>query len=189
MFELRSFEREAVTVAPDATAHEIAEVMDEESVGSVVVVDASGAPLGIVTDRDLARRVVAAGRDPEGTHARDVMTDKLVVAGHGESLPHMIELCRTHAIRRLPVVKDGRVASVVSIDDMVFQLAVGLFGVADAARVEVHETARLSRKRRRHEARADAIEELRCQCATLAHDAREKVRTELAELIGGPFAR
>jgi hypothetical protein len=55
--------------------------------------------------------------------------------------------------------------------------------------VEVHETARLSRRRRRREARVDAIEEIRSQLATLAHDTREKVRAELAELIGGPFAR
>jgi len=189
MFNMRTFEREAVTIAPDASVQEVADLMDAESVGCVVVADASGAPVGVVTDRDLARRVVAAGRDPERTRARDVMTDKLVVAQRGESLPHMIELCRTHAIRRLPVVKDGRVVSVISLDDMLFEMGIGLFGIADAGRVEVHETARLSRRRRRREARTDAIEELRSQLATLAHDAREKVRAELAELIGGPFAR
>jgi signal-transduction protein with cAMP-binding, CBS, and nucleotidyltransferase domain len=187
MFNLRRYEREAVTVDPGATALEIADRMDEESVGSVVVVDAAGAPLGIVTDRDLARRVLAAGLDPEQVRARDVMTEKLVVAGHEESFPRLVELCRSHGIRRIPLVKDARVVSVASLDDMIFELAIGLFGVADAMFVELREAARTARRRRRREARAEAIEELRSQLATLAHDARDRARAELAGLLGGPF--
>jgi signal-transduction protein with cAMP-binding, CBS, and nucleotidyltransferase domain len=189
MFNLRDYEREPVTVAPDAPVREVADRMDEECVGSVVVIDASGAPLGIVTDRDLARRVVAAGRDPEHTRARDVMTDKLQVVERGEPLPRFIELCRTHAIRRVPVVEKGRVVSVVSLDDMLFQIAIAMFSLAEATRVEMHAVARLTKKRRRHEARSDAIDELRAQLSSLAHDVREKARTELAGLLGGPFSR
>lgn len=187
LFNLKRYEREAVSVAPEASALEIADRMDDESVGSVVVVDATGRPLGIVTDRDLTRRVVAAGRDPERTRARDVMTDKLVAADHESSLPTVIELCRSHGIRRVPLTKDGRVVAVVSLDDMLFELAVDLFGIAEATRVELRDAARAARKRRRREARSEAIEELRSHLATLAHDARERARAELASLLGGSF--
>jgi CBS domain-containing protein len=184
MFAQQTYEREAVTVGPDTLVHEIADLMDEESVGSVMVVDEAGAPLGIVTDRDLARRVVAAGCDPERTRARDVMTDKLVVAERGEPLPRVIERCRTHAIRRVPIVENGRVVSVVSLDDMLSELAIGVFGIAESTRVELRESTRTTRRRRRREARAQAVEELRSQLASVARDVRDRARAELAGLLG-----
>jgi signal-transduction protein with cAMP-binding, CBS, and nucleotidyltransferase domain len=186
MFNLRRHEREAVTVRPNADVLEVADRMDAECIGSIVVVDDADAPIGIVTDRDLALRVVAAGRDPARTRVQDVMTEKPVVAQHGDSLPRVLELCREHGVRRIPVVRDGRVIGVASLDDMLFDLAVALFCVADGVQGELRETARVGRSRRRHEARAEAIEELRGQLAELAHDAREKLREQVAGLIGRP---
>jgi CBS domain-containing protein len=117
------------------------------------------------------------------------MTDKLLTVERGDPLPRFVELCRTHAIRRVPIVDGGKVVSVVSLDDMLFEVAVGVFGVAEATRVEMHPAARLTKRRRRREARSDAIEELRAQLSSLAHEVREKARAELASLLGGPFAR
>jgi CBS domain-containing protein len=189
MFNLTQHEREPVTVRPDASVLEIAERMDVECVGSVVVVDEADAPLGIVTDRDLTLRVVAAGRDPARSLARDVMTEKPVVAQHGDPLPRVLELCRSRKIRRIPVVRDGRVVSVASFDDMLFDLAIALFRVADGVKGELRDTARAGRSRRRREARAEAIAELRGQLVELAHDAREKLRQQIAGLLGGPSGR
>lgn len=183
---LRFYEREAVTVAPGISVVEIADLMDEESVGSVVVVDEAGKPLGIVTDRDLALRVVAAGRDAEKTCARDVMSEKLVTVGRREPLPSVLEKAAKHAVRRLPVVEEGRVVSLISLDDSLFELAVGVLGCADCARVELRESARTARKRRRREAREQAIEELRSQIRTLGRDARERLRKELGRVAAGP---
>jgi CBS domain-containing protein len=186
MLNLRIQEREAVTVSPDAGVLEVADLMDEESVGCVVVVDDGGGALGIVTDRDLARRVVAAGRDAEKTRARDVMSTDLVCIERAEPLPSVIEKARARAVRRLPVVEKGRVVSLVSVDDVVFDLAIAMYRVADAARIEVRDAQRLARKRRRHEAREEALEELRVQLRTLTRDARERLREEIAALTGRP---
>jgi len=186
MLNLRQQEREAVTVGPDATVLEIADRMDEESVGCVIVVDAAGAPLGIVTDRDLARRVLGAGRDAEKTRARDVMTSDPICIQRGESLPAVIEKARSRAIRRLPVLKDGRVISIVSLDDMLFDLAIALYRIADGARIEVRDSHRLAQKRRRRESLDDALDELRTQLRVLARDARERLREEIAALTGRP---
>jgi CBS domain-containing protein len=186
MLNLRPDARDAVTVSPDATVVEIADLMDEESVGCVIVVDGAGAPLGIVTDRDLARRVIAAGRDADKTRARDVMSTEVLCMQRGEPLPAVIEKARSRAIRRLPVLDKGRVASVVSLDDMLFDVAIALFRLADGARIEIRDAQRIARKRRRHEAREEAIDELRTQLRVLTHDARERLREEVAALIGRP---
>ena len=186
MWNLRREEREAVTVSPDTTVVEIADRMDEESVGCVIVVDGGGGALGIVTDRDLARRVVAAGRDAEKTRARDVMSTDLVCIDREELLPGVIEKARSHAIRRLPVVDKGRVVSVISLDDVLFDLAIAMYRVADGARIEIRDAQRISRKRRRREAREEALDELRTQLRTLRHDARDRLREEIAALTGRP---
>lgn len=186
MMGLRPEER-AVTVAPDASVVEIADLMDEESVGSVVVVDGAGAPLGIVTDRDLAKRVIAAGRDADKTRARDVMTSDVVCMQRGDALPGVIEKARRHAVRRIPVLdKSGRVVTVVSLDNLLFDVAIAIYRLADGARIEVRDAQRAARKRRRHEARDEALDELRTQLRVLAQDARERLREEIAALTGRP---
>jgi CBS domain-containing protein len=186
MLNLRFHEREPVTVGPDAPVAEIVYRMDDESVGSVVVVDSKGAPIGIVTDRDLVRRVVAAGRDAEKTCARDVMSADPVVADRREPLPKVLEKARLHSIRRLPLTENGRVVSVASLDDSLFELAIALFGIAETARVELRDAERSARKRRRREARETSLDELRGQLLSLGRDARERLRSELARLISGP---
>jgi CBS domain-containing protein len=180
----RYYEREPVSVGPDAPVFEIADAMDEHSVGSVLVIDAAGQLLGIVTDRDLVRRVVAAGRDAEKTRARDVMTSELVTASRGELLPPVIEKLRVHGIRRLPLLEDGRVTSVVSLDDVVFHLLGALFNLAETTRLEVIEAARTARRRRRQQAREEAFEEVQAHLASLGHDVAGRLRKELAHVLG-----
>jgi signal-transduction protein with cAMP-binding, CBS, and nucleotidyltransferase domain len=184
LHNFRYYEQEPVSVRPEAHVFEIAEAMDEHSVGSVLVVDAGGQPLGIVTDRDLVRRVVAAGRDAEKTRARDVMTSELVTGSRGELLPSVVEKLRAHGIRRLPLLEAGQVTSVVSLDDVVFHLLGALFNLAETTRLEVIEAARGARRRRRQEAREEAFEEVQAHLATLGHDVAAKLREELARVLG-----
>ena len=179
----RRCEREVVTVPPEATVFEIADAMDEHSIGCVVVTDAADRPLGIVTDRDLVLRVVAAGRDAEKTRARDVMSGNLATAATTENLPRVIEIMRARGVRRLPLVEHGRVAGIVTLDDIVAELASDLWNVDEAARVELREAQRTSRRRRLREAREEALEELRSQLLHLGHEARELLRAEVTSLL------
>jgi hypothetical protein len=78
---------------------------------------------------------------------------------------------------------------VASLDDMLFDLAIAVFRVAGGVQAELRETARAGRSRRRREARAEAIEELRGQLVELAHDAREKLRDQIAGLLGRASSR
>jgi signal-transduction protein with cAMP-binding, CBS, and nucleotidyltransferase domain len=181
----RYYEREPVAVGPDAQISEIADAMDQHSVGSVLVIDGDGRPLGIVTDRDLVRRVVAAGRDAEKTRARDVMTTGLVTGARGELLPPLIEKLRRHGVRRIPLLEDGRATALVSLEDFVFQLSSALFNLSETARLEVAESERSARRRRRRAAREDALEEVLTHLASVGHDATARLREDLARVLGG----
>ncbi|MEB3845504.1 MAG: CBS domain-containing protein, partial [Desulfurococcales archaeon] len=67
-----------VTVSPDTSVKEIARIMSSKDIGSVIVVDDKGEIVGIITERDLIKRVLAPGLDPEKTLARDIMTTRVV---------------------------------------------------------------------------------------------------------------
>src|SRR5262247_37641 len=73
--------RPPVTCAPDTTVVELARRMLREGVSSILVVGPEGAPRGIITDRDLRRKVVAEGRDPSTTRAGEIMSAPLVTIG------------------------------------------------------------------------------------------------------------
>ena len=93
----RNYESPVATLPATASAREIARQLDDRSVGSIVVVDESQQPLGIVTDRDLLVRVVAEGRDPHDLRAAELMTKPLVQAEAHEPIERLIE--RMAAVR------------------------------------------------------------------------------------------
>ena len=121
-----------VTGAPDASVRDVARSMADRSVGSVVIVD-GGEPVGIVTDRDLAIRLLAeegdtnvlgGDRDPGDLTATDVMTTDPLVVGLGDELPRVLHHMNEAGARRVPVVdEDGAVAGIVTLDDVVIHLA------------------------------------------------------------------
>ncbi len=90
-------------------------VMARDRVGAVAVVD--GGPLrGIFTERDLMLRVVHAGRNPESTPVRDVMTSEVKTVTDASRADHAIDVMLTRHLRHLPVVgRDGRVLGLLSI--------------------------------------------------------------------------
>jgi CBS domain-containing protein len=106
-----------VTAEPQRTVREIAELMRERNVGSVVLVE-DGRPTGFVTDRDLALSVIADGRD-YGDHVGDHASSPVI---HGEpsmEVEEAAELMIRHGIRRLVVVDGGRLSGIVTLDDLV----------------------------------------------------------------------
>jgi CBS domain-containing protein len=111
-----------VTCPASASAVEVARLLTREHVGSVIVVDAGGAPLGIVTDRDLREKVVAAGRDPAGPVA-EIMSAPLVTTRPAAfAFDAMLEMTRRD-IRHLAVLDEDRLAGVVSARDLLAEAA------------------------------------------------------------------
>jgi CBS domain-containing protein len=109
--------RPPVTCAADVSAVTVARRLSREAIGSIVVVDGAGAPIGIVTDRDLRSRVVAEGRDPSSTPARDIMSAPLVaLPPTAFAFEAVLEMTR-HRIRHVVLVEEGRLVGVLSSQD------------------------------------------------------------------------
>ena len=107
------------------TAVDAAELMQREDVGLVpVVAENSNKLIGVLTDRDIVLKVVAAGRDPGGTAVSEVMTTDPVACLPQESVEAVMELMATRQVRRIPIVdKDGAIVGIVSQADIATRLA------------------------------------------------------------------
>ncbi|HIQ24053.1 MAG TPA: CBS domain-containing protein [Pyrodictium delaneyi] len=118
-----------ITSRPDETVVDAARKMAENDVGSVVVVDDKGTIIGIVTEGDIVRRVVARGLDPSKTLVGDIMTRNPVTIYEDATLAAAAEYMREKGIGHLPVVNEhGRLVGIISRSDIV-RLAPGLIEV------------------------------------------------------------
>lgn len=102
----------------DGTVLEACRQMMDCDVAAVVVVDEDGRLRGILTERDVARRVVAAGRDPAATKLAQVMTVDPDTLAPSDTADDALELMRTRGFRHLPVIEAGKVVGMVSIRDL-----------------------------------------------------------------------
>lgn len=110
--------RSVVTAPADAPVREVAELMRERSVGSVVLLAAGGdAVVGLVTDRDLAVGVLAEGRDPAEPASEHASAPVIAVAP-GDPVDRAGELMVEHGIRRLPVLDEDALIGIVTLDDL-----------------------------------------------------------------------
>jgi CBS domain-containing protein len=110
------------TISRRATAVEAAKAMLDDDVGSLPVLDDDGFLAGIITDRDIALRVVAAGRDPNTTTMEEIATPEPHAAGPEESLDEAVERMAAWRIRRLPVVENGQIVGILSQADLVHEV-------------------------------------------------------------------
>lgn len=108
---------DVVTAQPETPVPELAETMDEEGVGSVVITDGE-TPMGIVTDRDLAVRVVSEQLDLTETTAADVMTEDLKTVESDAGFYEATNLMSESGVRRLPVTDGDELAGIVTADDL-----------------------------------------------------------------------
>jgi CBS domain-containing protein len=100
-----------------ASVHEAARAMRDEDIGDVLVIEHNQV-CGIVTDRDIAVRIVAEEKDPAATALADICSHSLLTVKPSDKVEHAVRLMRTHAIRRLPVVEDGKAVGIVSLGDL-----------------------------------------------------------------------
>ncbi|MFJ8191793.1 CBS domain-containing protein [Streptomyces sp. NPDC096094] len=109
-----------VTVEPQTSVTAVARIMRDQDLGTVLVTDGDELR-GLVTDRDLVIRSVAEGGDPEQTTVAGACSDDVVTVRPDEELNHAVELMREHAVRRVPVVDDGRPVGIVSLGDLAME--------------------------------------------------------------------
>ncbi|MEV4441025.1 CBS domain-containing protein [Streptomyces sp. NPDC049577] len=107
----------AATVRPEASLVEVAQLMRDQDIGDVVVADGD-AVVGVITDRDVTVRAVAGGVDPVSVSAGAVCTRRPVLITPDAPVDDAVTLMRENAVRRLPVVEDGRPVGVLSLGDL-----------------------------------------------------------------------
>jgi CBS domain-containing protein len=105
-------------IGPDAPVLDAVREMAGKHIGALLVMDA-GQLVGIVSERDYARKVVLQGRSSRDTPVRDIMTPDVITVRPVDTTDHCMQLVTERRIRHLPVVEDGAVIGVVSIGDLV----------------------------------------------------------------------
>lgn len=113
--------REPACCSPEARIQDVARMMVQHDCGEIPVVesDRSKRPIGVVTDRDIAIRVVAEGRDPSRITARDCMSSPVFTVTPDTELESACQVLEQHQVRRVPVVDErGEICGVLSQADI-----------------------------------------------------------------------
>jgi CBS domain-containing protein len=105
------------SIESDKSVAYAAKMMRDEDVGLAPIVEGERL-VGAVTDRDIAIRVVAEGKDPESTKVKEIASTNLVTVDPRQDLDEALRLMAQHQVRRLPVVEDGRLVGVVAQADV-----------------------------------------------------------------------
>lgn len=106
------------TIGPEASIYEALELMAEKNIGALVVVDGDNL-VGIMSERDYARKVALVGRTAQTTTVRDIMTDQVYYVRPEQTIDECMGLMTGKRIRHLPVLDDDKLAGVISIGDVV----------------------------------------------------------------------
>jgi CBS domain-containing protein len=105
-------------IAPDTTVYNALQLMAEKEVGALVVVE-NERVVGIISERDYARKVILRGRSSVGTPVRDIMTPKVLSVRPDHTVEECLRLMTSIRIRHLPVLADNQLIGMVSIGDLV----------------------------------------------------------------------
>lgn len=124
--------REVHLADPEETIREAASRMREHHIGTLMVLDAARRPIGIVTDRDLVVRALASDKVVRDLCVGDVMSRPVVTVSEATSIQDVLAVMRSTHHRRLAVVDDdGRLAGILSVDDVLELLGTEFYRIRD----------------------------------------------------------
>ncbi len=106
------------TIAPDAMVYDALSLMAEKNVGALVVV-AGQRVVGIISERDYARKVILKGKFSKDTPVREIMTDKVYFVRPAQTVEECMALMTAERVRHLPVLEDEQLVGLISIGDVV----------------------------------------------------------------------
>lgn len=106
------------TITSDASVYDALELMAEKEIGALIVVDGDR-PIGLMSERDYARKIILLKRASGQTTVGEIMSTDIVTVTPDQTTAECMELMTDNRIRHLPVVQDGRLVGVISIGDVV----------------------------------------------------------------------
>jgi CBS domain-containing protein len=111
-------EQTVYTIAPTATVFDAVKLMAEKSIGALMVME-GGQVVGIITERDYARKIVLVSRSSKETPVRDIMTSVVMYVSPSQTSQECMALMTENRLRHLPVMDNGKLIGLVSIGDLV----------------------------------------------------------------------
>jgi CBS domain-containing protein len=115
---LREKGKEVYRISPDATVYDALQQMAEKDVGALIVFEGDQM-VGLISERDYARKIVLKNKFSRETAVAEIMTRDVVTVSPGKNLEECMELITHHRVRHLPVLEDERVLGIISIGDIV----------------------------------------------------------------------
>jgi len=130
-----------ITVDEEASANQVAELMDKHELGCIIVVNKEGKPIGIITERDLVTRVLAKNLKPDTVKAKEVMTSPLITIDPGETINEAAKKMSRLNIRRLGVVHKGELVGLISSKDILAVMPELIETIQEKALIESENVA------------------------------------------------
>ena len=110
--------REIWSIEPDASVYDAMKLMADKEIGSLMVMEGTKL-VGIISERDYARKVILQGRSSRTTQVREIMTSRVVYAQPDQNIEECMALVTEKRVRHLPVIDEGQLVGVISIGDLV----------------------------------------------------------------------
>ncbi len=110
--------KDVITVESDTTAREVAKLMKKHEIGCLIVMK-KGKPVGIVTERDMLKRVLLKSKDPRKTKVGKIMSKPLVVGEPQTDIRDAVRFMIEGKIKKLPIVEDDRLLGLVTFTDII----------------------------------------------------------------------
>ena len=110
--------KQVIRIHPDETVSVAARLLEHNNIGAIPVCGVDGRLCGMLTDRDIVTRCLAAGKSPQDTSVREIMTGKVYVARPDMEASMAAGLMGREQIRRLPVMENGKLCDIVSLGDL-----------------------------------------------------------------------
>ena len=106
------------SITSGVSVYDALKVMGEKNIGALLVME-DGNLLGIISERDYARKIILKGKTSHDTLVKEIMTEKVITVSLDDNIEKCMELMSERKVRHLPVMKDGKVTGVISITDVV----------------------------------------------------------------------
>ena len=113
---------EVWSIGPSMSVYQAVEMMSQKEVGALTVVNDDGILIGIISERDYARKIILDGRSSRDAKVSEIMTNKVITTHQDASVDECMALVTHQRIRHLPVIKDGKLIGMVSVGDLVKSL-------------------------------------------------------------------